>query len=265
MRFLMGNREIRITLFISFWFFFLAANIFGQVKELPQEFNPPRLVSDYINLLSNQEFQALESKLVAYNDSTSTQIAIVIERSTEGENIFTYAQRLSETWGIGQAAEDNGILILVAIEDRNLRIHTGYGAEGFLTDAMSKRIIDNAIAPNFKNGNYYAGLDRATDIIMQLGTGEYQANSGGESEFPVGLIVILVIIIVIVIIVLINQSDRGDDGGYWRGGRYDQYGRRGNRGGWIISSGSGGGSFGGGGFGGFGGGSFGGGGASGSW
>ncbi len=273
MKFHMGkNKLARIFSFIVAPFF-LVSVIFGQGKQIPLKFNPPRLVSDYVDLLTTGQFQSLENKLVAYNDSTSTQIAIVIERSTEGEDIFSYSQRLAEDWGIGQTDKDNGVLILVTTEDRKLRIHTGYGAEIFLTDAMSKRIIDKVIIPNFRKGNYYTGLDKASDIIMQLGSGEYTSSDEPESKIPVLLIVIFIIILIIVISIIASRFDAGNDGGYWSGGRYGHYGpqKRNRSGRWIIIPGTGsfgGGGFGGGGFGGFGGfggGSFGGGGASGSW
>lgn len=247
----------------------LSMSMWGQTKAIPQQFNPPRLVSDYVSLLSRGEYQALEQKLVAYNDTTSIQIAVIIEASSEGEDIFTYAQRLAEAWGIGQGDTDNGVLLLVMTEDRRMRIHTGYGTEQFLTDAMSRRITDNVLVPNFRSGNYYQGIDRATDIIMQLGTGEYQAKERESEDFPVILMVFLIIAAIVIISFILNNTDGGDDGGYWRGGRYDHYGPRRSRGGWIITSGGGGfgggGLGGGGGFGGFGGGGFGGGGASGSW
>ena len=263
----MGSKNSqRIILLIGIFLF--SSFLHGQVKPIPEPFSPPRLVNDYINLLSQQEYLSLERKLVSYNDTTSTQIAIVLEESTGGEDVFTYAQRLAETWGIGQQQEDNGVLILVTTKDRQLRIHPGYGAEIFLTDAMSRRIIDQVLVPNFRNGNYYEGLDRATDIIMQLGTGEYQAKNSDNDEFPIELLIVLFIIILVIISIIKNRDrwDGGDDGGYYRGGRYEHYGPRRRRGGWIISPGSGGfGGSSGGGFGGFGGGSFGGGGASGSW
>ena len=214
-------------------------------------------------MLSRDEAALLEGKLVAYNDSTSTQIAIVIEKSLEGDDIFDYSVRLAQEWGIGREGKDNGVLIYVAQDDRKVRIQTGYGMEGFLTDAMSKRIIENVIVPNFREARYYQGLDRATDLIIQLGSGEYSADGLEPENIPIGLIVFLIIMIIVIIIVLSNM---GGGGGYYRGGRYDT-----NRGGgWIIfgpGSGSSGGGWsgGGGGFGGFGGGSFGGGGAGGSW
>lgn len=254
---------------------FLGTLVSAQNKPLPQKYNPPRLVSDYVSLLSPSEYQTLERKLVAYNDSTSIQIAIVLEETTEGEEIMPYAQRLAESWGIGQGNTDNGILILVTTQDRGVRIHTGYGAEGFLPDGMANRIIRNMIVPNFRAGDYFTGLDKATNVIMQLGTGEYQAvSSESKKGFPIELLFLLFVIIVIVISVANNHDrwDDGDDGGYYSGGQYEDYGRpkrRRRRGGWVITPGGGFGSGGGGGFsggfGGFGGGSFGGGGASGSW
>lgn len=250
-------------------------------KQIPAQTN--RLVNDYVNLLSAGEQQQLERKLVAYDDSTSTQIAIVVERSLEGEDIFDYSYRLAEAWGIGRDGKDNGILIYIALEDRKLYIQTGYGTEGFLTDAMASRIIDQIITPAFRRAAYYQGLDEATTIIMQLGSGEYEnlerqkSDSGLEALF----ILFLIILVVIVLANILNRGDDwddwDDDGGYHGRGKYDydQYGRprrrRGRSGGWIFLPGGGGSSGGGwtggggGGFGGFGGGGFGGGGAGGSW
>jgi uncharacterized protein len=247
------------------WLLLFSTAIFAQ-KSIPPVSD--RLVSDYANVLSAQEEQALEQKLVAYDDSSSTQIAVVIENSLDGDDLFDYSQRLAESWGIGREGKSNGVLIYVAVEDRKVRIHTGYGVEGFLPDALASRIIRNLIVPEFRNGNYYAGLDRATDAIIELGKGEYTNDALDGKEIPIGLIIFLIILVIVVFIII---SKLGGGGGYYRGGRYDN--DRG--GGWIIfgpggggwhSGGSGGSGWGGGGgFGGFGGGGFGGGGASGGW
>jgi len=247
-------------------------------KQIPAQSN--RLVNDYVGLLDAGQQQRLERKLLAYDDSTSTQIAIVIERSLEGEDIFDYSYRLAESWGIGRAGKDNGILIYIALQDRELFIQTGYGAEGFLTDAMASRIIEQVIKPAFRREAYFQGLDEATSIIMQLGSGEYdntevRRDSSGTARQALKIL----LLIIVVLILLSNLFNRGDDwddwdddGGYHGRGRYDydQYGRprrrRGRSGGWIFIPGGGSGwSGGGGGFGGFGGGGFGGGGAGGSW
>lgn len=247
-----------------------------QAKEPPARPNPPRLVNDLAGLLDGGQAEALERKLVAYNDSTSTQIAVVIESTIEGDDVFDYSYRLARAWGIGQKEKDNGILIFVASEDRKLYILTGYGAEGFLPDAMAKRIIENIIKPAFREGQFYAGLDEATNIIIQLGSGEYTADPRQDKGGGFPWMTILIILGVLIFLSMFmgqggnhHRNDDDDDGGYWRGGRYDMGPRP--RGGWVIfpgGGGSGGGGWsggGGGGFGGFGGGDFGGGGAGGSW
>lgn len=253
----------------------LFSTIVLQAKEPPRRPVPPRLVNDYTGTLAPGEAAALEQKLVAYNDSSSTQIAIVMEQSTEGDDIFDYSLRLAEAWGVGRKGKDNGILIYIALQDRKLYIQTGYGAEGFLPDALAKRIIENVIKPAFREGRYYAGLNGATDIIMKLGSGEYTADQlqGGDEGFPWASIVIIILLLFILSWIFQRRGphrndDDDDDGGYWRGGRYDTR----PRGGWMVfpgggGFGGGGGGFGGGGggFGGFGGGGFGGGGAGGGW
>ena len=256
---------------------FLFASFGLQAKQIPAKPNPPKLVSDFAGVLSPGEQQALERKLVAYNDTTSTQIAIVIERSTEGDDIFDYSLRIAESWGIGRKGKDNGVLFYIAIDDRDLFIQNGYGVEGFFTDALARRVIENIIKPAFRQNQYYQGLDRATDVVIDAGSGEYTNDQSGKRDAKGGLPAIFVIVALLVIIVFIsamNSGDDDDDGGYYRGGRYDMdpyrgRRRRGGNGGWIFFPGSGGGSSwpggGGGGFGGFGGGGFGGGGAGGSW
>lgn len=248
---------------------------------------PPRsdqIVTDYIGLLSSNERELLERKLVAYDDSTSTQIAIVIENSLEGDDIFEYSYRMAESWGIGRDGKDNGILIYIAFQDRELFIQTGYGVEGFLTDAVAKRIVDQVITPAFRQQNYFRGLNEATTVIIQMGSGEYQNEGGRQASNGYEALFILFLIVIAVIIFFSvfgnGNDDDWDDGGYNGRGRYDydDYGRPRNRrrsrsGGWIFLPGGGGGGwnsgggggFGGGGFGGFGGGGFGGGGAGGSW
>lgn len=240
------------------------------------------LVNDYAGLLNRSEVVALGQKLRDYVAETSTQIVIITETSLEGDDAFSYAQRLATKWGIGGGENDNGILIYVAQQDRQVRIQTGRGTEGFLPDVTAKRIIENIIVPAFRSGNYYRGLDRATDAIMDLGRGEYEGDglSGNSGDaIPGWIVIIFIIVLILVLSWITSNNDDDDDGGYYRGGRYDMPDRRSRRrgrtiifptgGGWSRGGGGGGsdgfGGFGGGGFGGFGGGSFGGGGAGGSW
>ena len=242
-------------------------------QDFPPVPNPPRLVNDFTGTLSSEEAAQLEQKLVAYNDSTSTQIAIVIMRSVGEYDIADYSFQLGEKWGIG-TSKDNGILILAAMEDRKVFIATGRGMEGAVPDALTKRIVTNLILPNFKMEAYYQGLDQATDMIIKLASGEYKAeevtsdgNSGGA------IFLLLLFIVLFVILPLIKNRKDNDNHMGGRGGEIDIWTTimlanmlKGSGGGKFGDFSSGRGSFGGGGgFGGFGGGSFGGGGAGGSW
>jgi len=243
---------------------------YGQAEIPPK---PSRQTSYYeigTTLLDAGQKQAIEQKLLRYADTTSTQVVVVVVPTTGGDDIDRYAVDLAHAWGIGQEGKDNGILLLIAKEDRGVAISTGFGTEHLVTDAISKLIIENEVVPEFKAGNFYAGIDKGTTAIMQAMKGEYKEERkfGGKGDGG-GPPILLLIIGAIIIIALISRRGGG------RGGR----GRGGFGGGLadiiILSSlgrgfggggGFGGGSSGGGGFGGgFGGGGFGGGGASGSW
>jgi uncharacterized protein len=252
---------------------FSVGNIAAQ-GDFPEVPNPPRLVNDFTNTLSSSEVSNLESKLVAYNDSTSTQVTIVMIRSVGQYDISDYTFQLGEKWGIGQAKLDNGVLILAAMEDRKVFIATGYGMEGVLPDVLAKRIVDQLIVPNFKMEAYYAGLDKATDMIFKLASGEYEAEKmTSTGEYGGAIVFFLIFILIFVILPLIKNRKDNDNHMGGKGGGVDLFttimlanllggGGRGKFG--DFSSGRGG-FGGGGGFGGFGGGSFGGGGAGGSW
>jgi len=225
-------------------------------KEIPSKSN--RLVNDYAGVISASDKESIEQMLVAYFDSTSTQIAVVIENSLEGDDLFDYCQRLSTAWGIGEKDKNNGVLLYVAIDDRKIRIHVGYGLEGLLTDALTKRIIEKQLKPNFKNQQYAQGIYEATLSMMQIASGEY-VNTRKEGN-PSFIKSILIILFVIVIIILTSRKGGGKGGLRGRGFGGPMY-WGGTFGGGGFSSGGGGG----GGFGGFGGGGFGGGGSSGGW
>lgn len=245
----------------------------GVEKYIPPVPNPPRLVNDYLNLLSSSQREELERKLVAYDDSTSNQIAIVTIGDIGDYDISDFAVALGRKWGVGGQKEfSNGIVLVILIDkERNQRkvwIATGYGLEGAIPDITAKQIIENDIIPNFKANDIYRGLDEGTDDLMRAAAGEYKAPAGynkrGKDGGSSGIF--LAIIIFIIIMIIISRSGRGGGG---------MMSRRGYKGWnspvwWLPTGGSGGGWSGGGGssgggFGGFGGGSFGGGGAGGSW
>lgn len=240
------------TLFIFFLGFSIAS-----AQEFPEK--SKRLVNDYTNTLSLDQVKSLEKKLVTYNKETSSEVAIVMINSLEGYDVSDYAVRLAENWGIGKRDKDNGVLILVAMQEHKITIQTGYGMEGVLPDAICRRIIEQEMKPSFKENDYYEGLNNATSAIFKFAAGEYtNDNYTGKKRWSV---LYLAIILVVIIFALIM-------GRFRRRYQYINGKRRGTT--WLFGGGSGGGSWGSfssgsGGFGGFGGGSFGGGGASGSW
>ncbi len=253
------------------WLFvFLIFSVAAKAQDgIPNKPNPPQLVNDFAGVLNPSDRQALEQKLEAYNDSTSTQFTIVLIRSYDGDEAGNYTFNLANKWGIGQKGKNNGLLITVAIDDRKYFIATGYGLEGSIPDAIAKRVGENYLKPNFRANDYYKGLDEATTYLASLPAGEFKAeprksNDGGGGGWIT--LVILFFVFFGVILPIIREINRKGGGG------------RNNRGGgggftppFVIfgsggsSSGWGGGGSSGGGFGGFGGGSFGGGGAGGSW
>lgn len=208
-----------------------------------------RRVHDDAGILSSQAVSYLEQSLREFEDSTSNQLAILIVPSMEGETIEQFGIRVADAWKLGTADRDNGIILIIAMEERKMRIEVGQGLEGPLPDAVCNRIIRNEMAPAFRRQDYDNGVIASIDAIRKAIKGEY-TGSGPRKErkrMPVGFIILIFIII------LIMRSRRGGGrGAGWSSGR-----------GWY----GGGGWSGGGGFGGFsgGGGGFGGGGSSGSW
>lgn len=132
------------------------------------------LVNDWAQLFSGDQRSALEIKLVNFNDTNSTQIVVITQNSIDRE-LNEYGTDIIEKWGIGQKGLDNGVLLIIDPAKRNTYIATGSGAEGWLPDILAKRIVDDNLLPAFKQGQYYEGVDEATNIIMKLATGEYTA------------------------------------------------------------------------------------------
>ncbi len=247
---------------------YLSVTTFSQ--DLPEKPVPPRLVNDFAGMLNSREADALEYKLVSFNDSTSTQIAIVTVSDLNGYAIGDYAQRLGEKWGIGQKGLNNGVLIVVKPKTEVSRgevfIAPGYGLEGVIPDIVCAGIVDNEILPSFRNGEYYTGLDKAVNILISLASGEFTAEQYGRKAKSEGIPVGLIILIIILFFIFLGNSGRSNHKNistrglpFWVLMSMMNSGRNTHSGSWGRFSG------GGGGFGGFGGGSFGGGGAGGSW
>jgi uncharacterized protein len=234
-----------------------AGQIFAQVPERP---NPPHLVNDLAGMLSEEEAQRLEYKLVALDDSTGNQIAILTVPNLNDNDISAFANEVFNNWGIGHKDKNNGILILLARDERKSHIEVGYGLEGAIPDVVCKRILQDVMKPLFKQGQFYEGLHQGTDILAKLSSGEYKASDyaspkkyGRGKAAPltgmqkiIGFIVLLLILWAVIknpwlLLLFMNSGGRRGGGGFgdFSGGRGD--------------------------FGGFGGGSSGGGGASGDW
>jgi uncharacterized protein len=256
--------KITKLFFVFIIAFFSFTHVNGQnIIERP---NPPVLVTDLAGVLSPEQKQTLENKLVAIDDSSSNQIAVVILPTLEGNPIEEYATKLFRTWGIGNKKTNNGILLLIAIQDKKIRIETGYGLEGALPDITCNSIIDNDIKPAFREQAYYEGIDKATDNIAKAAVGEYKVKRERQAKGK-GSNLLLFLFIVFIIVAILGK--KGGGGSNIGGGGFSDIATGMLLGSLLGGGGRSGGSDwgggGGGGFGGFGGGSSGGGGASGGW
>lgn len=233
-------------------------------QEVPEPMKPARLVNDFATVLNRVELNKLEAMLVAFDDSTSTQIAVVTLPSLNGNQISDFATKLFEKWGIGGAEFNNGVLILLALEEREVWIETGYGVEDRLTDALARRIIEREMVPRFKQGDYAGGLHGAAKAVVQVLEGAYSSNGKQTKGEPNGRGLFIIIFLIIILVIIMNSRNGG-------GQSFSGKGRAGYQPPFFFPMGGGsfgGGGFGGGGgggFGGFGGGMSGGGGAGGRW
>ncbi len=257
-------------IFLLLTFIFFSESSWAQFT-IPSKPDRNMYVYDYVDLLSQQQINHLQNKLYRYEDSTSTQIVIVIIDDLKGEDISMLGTKWAHAWGIGGKEEDNGIFILLQKDSNGpggqIDIATGYGIEYRMTDRMSKRIINQIVIPNFKQQQYYEGLDQATDAIISILNGEFEGDGIHPDDTEAFWIPLLFLLFIILIIILSKRNHGGSGGsGGMRGPSILDMLILGSMG---RSSGGGytGGGFGGGGFSGgsFGGGGFGGGGASGRW
>jgi uncharacterized protein len=234
---------------ISFFLFLFSAQSFAQ--SIPN--HGGHWVHDEAGILSAQTIGELEQILKYERDSTSNQIAVLIVPTVENGDIDGYALKVFEEWKLGQAAKDNGVLFLIAVNDRKMRIEVGVGLEGALTDAMSSRINRNEVAPRFRIGDFDGGVKEGVIAIIKTIKGEYVNDDPPQRKRKRGSPLVTIIIIIIIILISRRKGGGGGMGGYWAAGS-------------LLGGGGFGRSSGGGGFGDFGGGGIsGGGGSSDSW
>ena len=261
-------------------FITMFSNSWAQV-EYPKPSDPPRLVNDFTNTLDANQVKALEDKLVAFADSTSTQIAVVVIATTSDMPISEYSTGLFNEWKIGTKGNENGVLLCVALNDRQMFITTGYGIEGALPDALCGKIISNDIRPFFKERKYFEGIDNGVSKIIDAVKGEPYKATANKKGFrkvksgPIFFVLFFFALIIIFKVISVRRYALNNGISFWVAWQLLNAATRTQSGRWTdFTRGSGsfgyGGGFGGshsssGGFGGFGGGSSGGGGAGGGW
>lgn len=244
---------------------------------IPPRPSPPRLFNDFAGMFTPAQRRQMEEKLTAYERTHSTQIAVVTTNDLGGYTPAEFAERLGEAWGVGQAGSENGVVLLINPGDGQrqgkLHIAIGYGLESVIPDAIASRIVQQELVPAFRNEQYYQGVDKATDVIMQLASGAFTAEEYGsvaENTEESLWALLFPLFIIIFFFIMFSKKRKGFDSPgknipFWTLLWLMSSAGRGGGGSFGGSSGRGG-SFGsGGGFGGFGGGRFGGGGAGGSW
>ena len=271
------RKSIKIALVLPLSLF-ISLTGYSQGNCLLDEPAPKRLVIDQADIISTSGEKQLEQSLIEFNRRTSNQILVVTVNDLCGYDKAEFTYTLGENWGVGQKEFDNGVVLMVKPHgskgDRHTFIAVGYGLEGAIPDAISKRIVENELIPNFKQGNFEKGISEAVDVLMGLAEGEISVeqyrkkSSGGIPIFSVLFILLIFFLVFYSNVRRIQKHHVGKDLSFWAAiWLLSQSGHR-RGGGWNdfhSGGGSFGGGFGGGGFGGFGGGSFGGGGAGGSW
>lgn len=145
-----------------------------------------RPVTDLTGTLGAADVERLEAKIRAFHAQHGAQFSVLVVQSTKPESEFAYAMRVVEQWQLGDAKRDNGLLLLVAMQDRRMQILVGYGLEGAIPDAAASRVVRNVLAPRFRDGDYAGGIDAALDALMALAAGDAGAAAEPAGDVPGG-------------------------------------------------------------------------------
>ena len=164
-------------------------------------------ITDLTGTLSKSEIRSLESRLKAFEDEKGSQVSVLMIATTEPETIEAYGIRLAEAWKIGRKNVDDGVILIIAKDDRKLRIEVGYGLEGAIPDAYAKRIIENIIIPNFRSGNFYGGIADGVGAIIGLIEGEELPQvTNAQSENPMSSKEDIAIVIFFILILALTVA-----------------------------------------------------------
>lgn len=210
-------RYLRLTSFVL-TVFCIPTFLFSAIPKT----QPTGYVNDFAGVLSVEQKNSLEQKLSLFNASTTNEIAVVTVKSLEGDYIEHYAVELFKAWGIGTKKNNNGVLLLIAVDDHKMRIEVGYGLEGALTDTLASQIIRNDLTPAFKQNDFYGGINLAVDDIIKVTQGEYvSSNTSSQSvsfnpEEALTFLIFLLVIGVNILTFIVSIFARSKS--WWAGG-----------------------------------------------
>ena len=207
---------------------------------------PRQYVTDQAGVIAPGVIAQLNQRLRAFEKATSNQIvAVVYPKLPEGASLEDYSQRLYSTWKIGSKKNSSGVLMLVFVKDRKMRIQPGYGLEGAMPDALCSRIIRETMAPAYRSGNYSAGLASGITAVMQATKGEYKGTGKNKpntlKDFLFSPLGFFLLVMIVIIVMNRNRRDVGPGGAGISPGAAAATGFfLGGGGGWGGGSGSGG-------------------------
>lgn len=168
----------RLLKLLSISFLLIPVFVFGYQNPGP----PAGYVNDFAGMLTSDQRQSLETKISNFEQETSNELSVVTIPSLNGDSIENFAVKLFEDWDMGKKGKDNGVLLLIARDDRQMRIEVGYGLEGALTDADSFWIIQKALRPAFQGGDYYGGINAGVNAIISIIKGEFRSDRNQSAE-----------------------------------------------------------------------------------
>jgi uncharacterized protein len=196
--------QFSIKRFLLLHLFIIIGVYYANAKEIPTK--STLQVYDYAGILKPNEVEFLQKALKDWQDSTSIEMAVVIDKSLEDEDIFEYSLKIAQSWGIGDKSTNNGILLYISAEDKKIFMHIGPGLQGVIPDALGKRIIENLIKPAFREQKYGEGIASAILTLQKLAAGTYQGGKGEGVDGAYGFFFLLFIFIFVIAVFFLYRS-----------------------------------------------------------